>query len=113
IHEGFFYYLMQPFENLEPYTLSMLYVFIVCLLAMQINFVINDLRMLPKQSYTPASAFLLLSALLPAFNKISPALLACNFLIWIIYASCRLYNAHNAKTSIFNLGLLTGTSIIL
>jgi hypothetical protein len=69
--------------------------------------------MLPKQSYTPALAFLLLSALLPAFNQISPALLACNFLIWIMYGACRLYNAQNPKTSIYNLGLLTGTSIIL
>lgn len=113
INEGFFYYIMRPFQNLEAYTLSMLYVFIVFLLALQINFIINDLRMLPKQSYTTAVAFLLLSASLPAFNQISPALLACNLLIWIIYGACRLYNAHNGKTSIYNLGLLTGTGVVL
>lgn len=111
--EGFFYYLMTPFTNLQPYSLAMMYVILIFLTALQLNFVINDLKMLRRESYTPAAAFLLLSSLFPAFNQISAALLACNLLIWIIYNSCRLYNAHNAKTAIYNLGLLTGIACIL
>ncbi len=113
VNEGFFYYVLQPFTNLQPYTLSIIYVLLVFLIALQLNFVVNELNMLTKQSYTPALAFVLLSALLPVFNQISPALLSCNFFIWIFYSACRLYNAPNAKTAIYNIGLVTGISIIL
>jgi len=111
--EGFFYYLMKPFANLHPYTLAMLHVCLIFLTALQLNFVIYELKMFRRQSYTPAVAFLLLSSLLPACNQVSAALLACNFLIWIIYSACRFYNAHNPKTSIYNTGLLTGIAFIL
>ena len=69
--------------------------------------------MFPRPSFTPALAFVLFSALLPAFNDISSALFACNFVIWILYQACKLYAAPNAKTSIFNLGLLAGLSVVL
>ncbi|HEY2725918.1 MAG TPA: DUF6427 family protein [Parafilimonas sp.] len=111
--EGFFYYLLQPFANLQPYTLSVIYVLLIFLIALQLNFVVNELNLLTKQSYTPALAFVLLSALLPVFNQVSAALLSCNFIIWIFYSACRLYNAPNAKASIYNIGLITGVSIIL
>ena len=111
--EGFFYYLLQPFANLQPYTLSVTYVLLIFLIALQLNFVVNELNLLTKQSYTPALAFVLLSALLPVFNQVSAALLSCNFIIWIFYSACRLYNAPNAKASIYNIGLITGVSIIL
>jgi hypothetical protein len=113
VNEGFFYYLLQPFANLQPYTLSVIYVLLIFLIALQLNFVVNELNLLSKQSYTPALAFVLLSALIPAFNQVSAALLSCNFLIWIFYSACRLYNAPSAKSSIYNIGLITGVSIIL
>ncbi len=112
-NEGFFYFLLKPFSNLQPYTLSVIYVLIIFLIALQLNFAVNELHLLVKPSYTPALAFILLSALLPVFNQISAALLSCNFMIWIFYSACRLYNAPNAKSSIYNLGLITGISVIL
>jgi hypothetical protein len=113
VNEGFFYYLLQPFANLQPYTLSVIYVLLIFLIALQLNFVVSELNLLSKQSYTPALAFVLLSALLPAFNQVTAALLSCNFLIWIFYGVCRLYNTSKAKTSIYNIGLVTGISVIL
>ncbi len=113
VSEGFVYYLLRPFTNLQPYTLSVIYVLLIFLIALQLNFVVTELNLLYKPSYTPALAFVLLSALLPVFNQVSAALLSCNFLIWIFYGTCRLYNAQNAKSVIFNIGLLTGLSIIL
>lgn len=113
VNDGFFYYLLVPFINLQPYTISVIYVLLIFLLALQINFISNDLQLLSKQSYTPALAFILLSALLPAFNTISAALLSCNFIIWILYSACCLYNKPNAKAAIYNLGFFTAISIIL
>ncbi|HEX5154528.1 MAG TPA: DUF6427 family protein [Parafilimonas sp.] len=111
--DGFFYYVLNPLRNADTYFASLLYVFIIFVLALQLNFVLNSLHMFPRPSFTPALAFVLLSALLPAFNDISSALFACNFVIWILYQACKLYAAPNAKTSIFNLGLLAGLSVVL
>ena len=109
LNEGFFYYLLQPFTNLQPYTISVIYIVLVFLMALQINFICNDLQLLPKQSYTPALAFILLSALLPVFNTISPALLSCNFFTWVLYSACKLYNKQNARTAIYNLGIFSSS----
>ena len=110
--QGLFYYVLQPLTNLHPYTLSVLYVLLVFLTALQLNFAVSELHLLTKQSYTPALAFVLLSALVPQFNQLSAALLSCSFIVWIIFSVCRLYNKNNAGTAIFNLGLLTATSVI-
>ena len=112
-NEGFFYYLLQPLSNLQPYTRSVLYVLIIFLTALQLNFAVNELNLLQKQSYTPALGFVLLSALLPSFNQITAALLSCSLFVWIIFGLCRLYNNKNAGTGIYNVGLLTGLSAIL
>lgn len=113
VNEGFFFYLLNSFSNLQPYTLSVIYVLLIFLIALQLNFVVNALNLLTRQSYSAALAFVLLSALLPVFNQVTAALLSCNFIVWIFYGVCRLYNAPNAKSSIFNIGLITGVSIIL
>ena len=111
--DGFFYYVLQPLRNADTYFASLFYVFIIFVLALQLNFVLNSLHMFPRQSFTPALAFVLFSALLPSFNDISSALFTCNFVIWILYQACKLYAVPNAKTSIFNLGLLAGLSVVL
>ncbi len=111
--DGFFYYLLNPFKNADAYLVSLLYVLLIFLIALQLNFVLNDLHMFSKPSYAPALAFVLFSALFRAFNIISPVLPACIFFIWILYKACKLYGVHNAKASIYNLGLLTGLSVVL
>ncbi|MBV9962848.1 MAG: hypothetical protein JO072_11430 [Parafilimonas sp.] len=111
--DGFFYYLLNPLKNADPFAVSLLYVSAIFLLSLQLNFILNNLRMLNKPSYTPALCFILFSALLPAFNVVNAALLSCFLVIWILYSACKLYAARNAKTSIYNFGLLTGLCIIL
>ncbi len=111
--DGYFYYLLQPLQNAQPYFTSLLFILIVFLLALQLNFMMNALRMYPKQTHTAALAFLLFTALLPQFNVLSTALFTCNFFIWIIYSACKLYGAQSPKTSIYNFGLLCGLCILL
>lgn len=111
--DGFFYYLLNPLKNADAYFISLLYVLLIFLIALQLNFVLNTLHLFPKPAYTPALAFVLFSALLPAFNAVSTALFTCNLFIWILYNACKLYAAPNAKASIYNFGLLTGLTIIL
>ncbi|MEP6466280.1 MAG: hypothetical protein ABJB05_08240 [Parafilimonas sp.] len=111
--DGFIYFLLHPFQNADVYSTSLVYVLIIFLLALQLNFMLSSLRMFPKPSYTPALAFIIFSALIPAFNVINAALLACILVIWILYSACRLYAAPNSKTSIYNFGLLCGLCVIL
>lgn len=111
--DGFFYYILEPLLNVQAYSISLIYVLIIFLLALQLNFMMNILRMMPKQSYTPALAFLLFTALMPQLNAVTPALFACNLFIWILFGAARLYAAPNPKTSIYNFGLLVGLSIVL
>jgi hypothetical protein len=85
----------------------------IFLLALQLNFMLNSLHLLPKPVYTPALAFILLTGLLPSLNVITPALFACNFFIWILYRACKLYAAPHPKTAIYNFGLLNGLCVIL
>ena len=111
--DGFFYYILKPLLNADAYIASLLYVLIIFLLALQLNFMLNVLRMQQKPSYTPALAFILFTALMPQFNVITPALFACNLFIWILFNASRLYAAPNPKTAIYNFGLLTGLCVIL
>lgn len=110
---GFFYYLFAPLQNAPPYFASLLFVLMVYSLALQVNFMLNSLHLLPRQAYTPALAFILFTALLPSLHAITPALFACNFFIWILYRASKLYAAPNPKTAIYNFGLLNGLCIIL
>lgn len=111
--DGFFYYLLQPLKHASPYFASLLFVGMIYLLALQVNFMLNALHMLPRPAYTPALAFILFTALLPSLNVITPALFACNFFIWILYKACKLYAAPKPKTAIYNFGLLTGLCVLL
>lgn len=111
--DGFFYYIIKPFVNADAYIVSLFYVLMIFLLALQLNFILNALRMMPKPSYTPALAFILFSALLPQLNAVTPALFAADFFIWILFSASRLYAAPNAKTAIYNFGLLTGLCAVL
>lgn len=111
--DGFFYYILSPFKNAGAFAVSLIYILIIMVLALQLNFVLNNLRFLPKPSYTPALCFILFSALLPSFNVLNAAMLACFLVIGILYSACKLYAAKNAKSAIYNFGLLTGLCAIL
>ena len=111
--DGCFYYLLQPLQNVQPYYASLLFILLVLLLALQLNFIMNALHMYPKPTHTAAIAFILFTALLPQFNVLSTALFACNLFIWIIYSACKLYGTHNPKTSIYNFGMLCGLCVLL
>jgi len=111
--EGFFYYLLLPLKNADAYFVSLLYVIMIFLLALQLNFMLNSLHMLPKPTHTPALAFILFTALLPSLNIITPALFVSNFFIWILYRASKLYAPPNPKTAIYNFGLLNGLCAIL
>jgi len=76
--------------------------------ALMINYLLNEYRLMPRQNYLPAMAYLLITSLLPEWNYLSSQLVANIFIIWIFIHLFRLYNANNAKAQVYNIGLLLG-----
>jgi hypothetical protein len=111
--DGLIYYLLDNLSFLSGSIAAILYHLIVVVQALRLNYALNDIRMFSKPSYTTALAYVLLTALLPEWNNISSALIINSMLIWLIYRIIRLYNTQNPKTLVYNIGLITGCSILL
>jgi hypothetical protein len=78
--------------------------------ALMINYFMNAFRMTGKPSYLPGMAYLLITTLLPEWSFLSSPLVATTFILWVIIILFNLYNAQEAKGSVFNMGLLLGIS---
>lgn len=104
---------MLPLSALPSMAVTFIYYLIVLLQALRLNYLLNDLKMFPKHTFVTAVCYVLLTALYPAWNNITPALIMNTFLIWLIFRFARLYNSQNPKTHIYNIGLITGVMIML
>jgi hypothetical protein len=65
---------------------------------------------MPKQTYLPAMAYMMVTSLMPEWNYLSSPLLANTFVIWMFIFLFRLYNASNARPQVYNIGLIAGFS---
>lgn len=98
--------------ELLPQGSTMLYSVITFILlyiqALMVNYMINEYRMITRQNFLPAMAFMLITTLLPEWNYLSAPLFSNTLVIWIFIYLFRLYNAPNAKGHIYNIGLIAG-----
>lgn len=78
--------------------------------ALMLNYLASEYRMLPRQTYLPAMAYMMITSLLPDWNYLSSPLLANSFIIWMFISLFRLYNASNARPQVYNMGLIAGIS---
>ena len=88
------------------------YILIVMIQALRLNFLLAEQKMFPNSSYTIAMTYVLLTGLFPEWSVISPALLANFLLIWIYIKLTRLYNNPAPKTLLFNIGLLVAIMVL-
>jgi len=111
--EDIYHWLINLITSLSPgngLLFSVLAFLLLYVQALMINYLINDYRMMPKATYLPAMAYLLLTSLLPEWNYFSSPLVATTFIIWILIKLFSLYNLASARGQIFNIGLLLGLS---
>lgn len=111
--EDFYHGLIQWFHSLGPgnaLLCSLLAFLLLYVQAVMVNYLVNEYRLMPKQTYLPAMAYLLLTSLLPEWSYLSSPLVATTFVLWAFIKLFRLYNTANAQGSIFNIGLLIGIS---
>lgn len=104
---------------LDRYILSLpasvrflLYHALILVQAIRLNMAMNELRMYPSATFVPAMTYVLLTAMLPQWCAISPALVTNSLVIWIFIKLSRLYNHPSPKTLLFNTGLIAGLSVI-
>ncbi len=76
--------------------------------SMQFTYMINNYRMTNKSTYLPAMAYLMITSFLPEWNYLSPALVCNTFIIMAFVQLFQLYHQPDAKSKIFNIGLLLG-----
>jgi len=104
---------------LDRYILSLpaavrflLYHALILVQAIRLNMAMNELKMYPSNTFVPAMTYVLLTAMLPQWCAISPALVTNSLVIWIFVKLSRLYNHPSPKTLLFNTGLIAGLSVI-
>lgn len=78
--------------------------------ALMLNYLVNEYRMMARQSFLPGMAYILVSSLLPEWNYLSSPLLANTFIIWMFILLFKLYNSSNARPQVYNIGLIAGIS---
>lgn len=76
--------------------------------ALTINSLLNQYRMMSRQTFLPALSFLLITSLVPEWSRLSAPLCALLLLLLAFGQILRLYAAPKAGARIFNIGLLTG-----
>lgn len=111
--DGLMYLLLSKLSFIPAPGIGFLYHAIIILQALRLNYALNDVRMFTKTGYTTALAYILLTALVPAWNNISAALIVNSMLIWIVFRLFQLYNSPNPKTLIFNIGIIVSCTVLL
>lgn len=111
--DGLIYYLLQPLVKLPAVAISILYFLVVIVQALRINYVLNDARMFQKTPFTAALAYIMLTAVWPACNNITGALAVNSLFIWLLFRIVKLYNINQPKTLVFNIGLISGSAVLL
>lgn len=108
LYHGFIHFISTGKDN--AFVSSLVAFFLLYVQALMINYLMNEYRMLGKQTYLPGMAYLLVTTILPEWTFLSSPLVSLTFIIWVFILLFRLYNTQTAKGSIYNIGLLLGLS---
>ena len=81
--------------------------------AIGITKLLNDHRLMPKLNYLAGMSYLLITSAFTEWHILSAALIINTLLIWILSALCHIYNSPAPKTTIFNIGMVTGLASLI
>jgi hypothetical protein len=111
---GLFSVVLTKFASaINPQVTIFLYHAIVLIQALRLNYLFSDNQMFSKANFLTAMVYVLLTGVFSAWGNITPALLANSMIIWFFTETARMYNNPNPKALIFNIGLITGASVLL
>ncbi len=112
-NDGLLSLILGRYIHALPVTIRfLLYHALILVQAIRLNMAMNGLKMYPSTTFVPAMTYILLTAMIPQWCTISPALVANSLVIWIFIKLSRLYNHPTPKTLLFNTGFIAGLSVI-
>lgn len=113
-HDGLLSGFLNNYASLlTPAFVILLYHALIIIQALRLNHLFTDHRMYSKVNFLAAMVYILLTGLFTEWGRLSPALIDNILVIWFFAKTVHLYNSPNPKTLLFNLGLITGCSILL
>lgn len=105
--------LLQKAKDHTPgIIVTIAYIIILFVQSIRLNTILNNSKMYSQVGFMPAFAYIFLSGLLPNAYSLSSAFIANSFILLSISLMLKLYNNSQAKTLIFNLGLLVAAAAI-
>lgn len=104
---------LQPTGNNFHSLYPLIAFFLLFIQALWLNRIMNEQRMMLRQNFLPAMAFMLITSLFPEWNYFSAPLLVNFALLFVIAVSFKLYNQAQGKGTIFNAGLAVGLASFL
>ena len=103
---------LVPIAGSTPVIYSLIAFPLLYLQAISFNKLVNDSRLFPRTNYLSGMSYLLITSLFKEWYVLSAPLIIITLLIWVLTRLCNLYNNPQAKTSLFNIGILTGLATL-
>ncbi len=92
--------------SITPLSSILITLFLTLIQALLLNRVVNNYNLLGKPTFLPALMYITTASLLLPFLALTPTLLCNFFLIWMIDKLLRIYHSKEAKSAMFDLGLI-------
>lgn len=111
---GFLPVLISKYVSiLDPAVVTILYFILIFSQAIRLNVALNERKMFSKSGFATAFTYLLLTGIFKEWSSLNAAIICNSLLIWIYIKTIRLYNNPNAKTLLFNIGILSAIALLL
>lgn len=108
-YHGLVYYLLRYLPSVPTVGLMLMYQMLILLQALRLNYILNEVRLFPKQNFTIAMTYVVVMAVLPDWNNITPGLVVNTLLIVLLGWFTKLnQTSQSAAGTVFNIGLLAG-----
>ncbi len=101
---------LKPGLDGFPLSYSIITFFLLYTQAISFNRLLNNRRLMPKSNYLPAMSYLLITSFFTEWNILSAPLVINTILIWVWAKMSSLYNNPEAKSTLFNIGIVIGVA---
>ena len=78
--------------------------------ALQLNSLINKNRMMQRLNFLPATAYLVITSLMPEWNHFSAPLMVNTLVLFIFSELFKISNQFSIKSTVYNIGVAVGIS---
>lgn len=115
--DGFLYHrflaFLAPFGNAVPIIYPVIALVLILTQAISFTSFINNQKLLPKSTYLPALAYVMITSLFPEWWQLSSTLIVNSLLVWAWAKLSNLFNNPKPKTAIFNASMIIGLTSFL